>query len=96
MTACEEGNTRIGYTITKKTGNSVERSRMKRRLRSAISKALGEIHEKAEIEKKEHLEICGDMVIVARRSSISEPHALLVSKLTKGIDRLLAKGNKAV
>ncbi len=76
---------RIGYTVTKKTGNSVERSRIKRRLKMAATKAVGQYGKPLE----------GEAVIVARRSAINEPFGSLVANLTKGIDRLLAKGKKA-
>lgn len=87
LAVAEEGEARprIGYTVTKKTGNSVERSRIKRRLKMAATKAVGQYGKPLE----------GEAVIVARRSAINEPFGSLVANLTKGIDRLLAKGKKA-
>jgi len=98
----------IGYTVTKKTGNAVERNRIKRRLRTAVREAMRQAEagmaEKAmaqaegnglRTDDKPHGRISGQMVIVARRSVLVEPHGSLVAKITKGIDRLVAKGKKA-
>ncbi|MEH0071379.1 ribonuclease P protein component [Pannonibacter sp. Pt2-lr] len=37
MKRADEGPARVGYTVTKKTGNAVERNRIKRRLRAAVA-----------------------------------------------------------
>lgn len=85
---------RVGYTVTKKIGNSVERNRIRRRLRQAIAEAIAS-KLVATDNKAPHGGIAGEMVVVARRNAIDETYADLVNKFTKGIDRLLAKGNKA-
>jgi ribonuclease P protein component len=84
----------VGYTITKKIGNSVERNRIRRRLRQAVAEA---VKNKLNYQggDKPHGGLKGEMVIVARRSAIDQDYQALVSKFTKGIDRLVAKGNKA-
>ncbi len=65
---------RVGYTVTKKTGNSVVRSRIKRRLRAAVA-AL----ESADIPPK------ADFVLVGREAALSIPFQNLVSDLKSGL-----------
>lgn len=76
---------RIGYTVTRKCGNAVERNRIRRRLRQAAGKAVRELE----------YGLSGEMVIVARREVLEARFDTLAAKITKGIDRLAAKGNKA-
>lgn len=94
LSGCEKGFPRIGYTVTKKIGNSVERNRIRRRLRQAIATAMQNKLESL-ASNPSHRSLCGEMVVVARRSAMDESFLSLVSKFTKGIDRLAAKGNKA-
>ncbi|MDN3721825.1 ribonuclease P protein component [Roseibium salinum] len=58
----KDGAPRVGYTVTKKTGNSVMRSRIKRRLRAAVAELdPGEVPQSA------------DFVLVARDSALTLP-----------------------
>ncbi|WP_127144466.1 ribonuclease P protein component [Pelagibacterium montanilacus] len=69
-------DTGIGYTVTKKTGNAPERSRIKRRLRAAAKACAGTF-------------IPGhDYVLIGRRESLSEPFGSLVSGLETSIERI--------
>lgn len=69
---------RVGYTVTKKTGNSVMRSRIKRRLRAAVAElAPGEIPQNA------------DFVLVARDSALTLPFQKLVADLKSGLHQVL-------
>lgn len=68
---------RIGYTVTKKMGNSPERNRIRRRLREAIRIAGGE-----------HAAAGTDYVLVGRRAALSQPFELLVADLISGFDAL--------
>lgn len=68
---------RIGYTVTKKMGNSPERNRIRRRLRAAIHLAGGA-----------HAVPGTDYVLVGRRAALSQPFELLVADLISGFDAL--------
>ena len=59
----------VGFTVTKKVGNSPERNRMKRRLRAAAAACAGDF-------KPGH-----DYVLLARREALSQPFARMVADL---------------
>lgn len=84
----------VGYTVTKKIGNSVERNRIRRRLRQALAEAM-KMRLESQKDETPHGGFQGEMVVVARPSAIDQDYKDLVSNFTKGIDRIAAKGNKA-
>lgn len=61
---------RVGFTVTKKHGNAVERNRMRRRLKEAVRQSAGFAM------KPGH-----DYVIVARREVLTVPFAELAAQL---------------
>lgn len=65
---------RVGFTVTKKQGNAVERNRMKRRLREAVRQS-------AQFAMKDG----HDYVIVARRELLSAPFAEVTKALSERI-----------
>ena len=70
---------RVGFTVTKKHGNAVERNRMRRRLKEAVRLSAGFAM------KPGH-----DYVIVARRDLLNAPF----DRLTKGLgERIESKQN---
>ena len=77
----QEPACRIGLTVTKKTGNSVERNRIRRRLREALrlgGMARGEIATgKAR-----------DYVVVARRETLARNFDLLQADLARAFERI--------
>ncbi|MFD1695452.1 ribonuclease P protein component [Roseibium aestuarii] len=73
-----ETPSRVGYTVTKKTGNSVVRSRIKRRLRAAV-RAL----DPADVPPR------ADFVLVGREAALSHPFENLVSDLRTGLRQVL-------
>ncbi len=66
----------IGFTVTKKTGNSPERNRIKRRLRAAVTACARDF-------VPHH-----DYVLVGRREALSEPFTKLVADLGALITRV--------
>jgi ribonuclease P protein component len=66
----------IGFTVTKKVGNSPERNRIKRRMREAV-------RARADDFSPRH-----DYVLVGRREALTEPFAKLVSELGVLIDKV--------
>lgn len=90
---CEdEDGLQAGYTVTAKTGNAVERNRMKRRLRHAVAAAADNAKREMPGPQKA---ICGEIILIARRRALDISHQAMVLELTKGIDRLLSKSKKA-
>jgi len=75
------GPARFGFTVTKRVGNSVERNRIRRRLRGAVEAgAPGR-------GRAGH-----DYVLVARREALGEPFAAMVGELEQALDRLARQG----
>jgi len=69
---------RVGYTVTKKTGNSVVRSRIKRRLRAVV----------AALDPKE-VPTEADFVIVARQDALTAPFPKMIADLKSGLVQVL-------
>lgn len=65
----------VGFTVTKKVGNSPERNRMKRRLRAAAAACADDF-------RPGH-----DYVLLARREALNRPFA----KMIKDLNGLIAK-----
>jgi ribonuclease P protein component len=68
---------RIGFTVTKKAGNAVERNRIRRRLRAAARDAM---------DRKARAGF--DYVLIARREAISAPYPALIESLGRALARL--------
>lgn len=69
---------RVGLTVTKKTGNAVERNRIRRRLRAAVKRVAGRQG--------------FDYVLIARREAIRAPFPALVENLERALKRLHKAG----
>ncbi|MFD2344469.1 ribonuclease P protein component [Sinorhizobium terangae] len=70
-----DGDARVGFTVTKKHGNAVERNRMRRRLKEAVRLSAGFAM------KPGH-----DYVIVARRDLLHAPFDTLTRALCDRIE----------
>lgn len=66
----------IGYTVTKRTGNAPERSRIKRRLRAAVAACQSQF-------QPQH-----DYVLIGRRSVLSTPFSTLVRALDEAAQNI--------
>ncbi len=69
----------VGFTVTKKTGNSPQRNRIKRRLRAAVRACGADFH-------AQH-----DYVLVGRRDALTLPFSKIVSDLSSAIAKVHAK-----
>jgi len=76
--ATDDAQAGIGFTVTKKTGNSPQRNRIKRRLRAAVTACARDF-------------VPGhDYVLVGRREALSDPFSKLVADLGALIVRVHA------
>ena len=65
---------RVGYTVTKKSGNAVQRNRIRRRLKEAVRQ-----HVAGDMAPG------SDYVIVGRSEILTAPHGQLTAELTRRI-----------
>jgi ribonuclease P protein component len=76
--AVEANEPGVGFTVTKKTGNSPERNRIRRRLRAAAG-ACGTLFQ------PQH-----DYVLIGRREALTAPFTKVVADLTSAISKVHA------
>jgi ribonuclease P protein component len=85
QTPSQEPACRIGLTVTKKTGNSVERNRIRRRLREALRlSGLAGGMARGEIATGK----ARDYVVVARRETLTRDFDLLQADLARAFERI--------
>jgi ribonuclease P protein component len=72
-----EAGPRVGFTVTKKIGDAVERNRIRRRLKEALGRAA------AVAPAPGH-----DYVLMARRAALARPFAALVADIEKAFARM--------
>ncbi len=70
-------NCRIGFTVSRKVGNAVQRNRARRRLRAAT----------AEILKQTNIPPC-DLVMIGRVSTLDRPYVDLCRDVNAALRRL--------
>jgi len=73
----DDGPARVGFTVSKKVGNAVERNRVRRRLREIVRHASGEA------ARPGH-----DYVLVGRRAGLSAPFGGLLEDFKSALQRL--------
>ena len=75
--AAEAASVRVGFTASRKVGNSVKRNRARRRLRAVASEVL-----------EHHAEPGMDFVLIARPATVERDYQALVGDLVAGLKRL--------
>jgi ribonuclease P protein component len=75
LDVCLNGAARVGFTVTKKTGNSVQRNRIRRRLKSAIDKISQELFTR-QLSKPDY-----DYVLIARELVLHTDFLSLANEL---------------
>lgn len=68
---------RVGFTVSRKVGNAVERNRARRRLRAAVAQVLGD-----------NARPGYDFVVIGRAATLTRPFSALVSDLRIALKRL--------
>jgi len=75
---------RFGFTVTRQVGKAVERNRIKRRLKAAVTDVA-----------MQHARRDFDYVVIARRPALTSDFDALVSDLVKALERVHRPGAQA-
>jgi ribonuclease P protein component len=73
----EDGPVRVGFTVSKKVGNAVERNRVRRRLREVVRLA-----------PPDQMRQGHDYVLVGRRAALDLPFGRLIEDLGRAVGRV--------
>jgi ribonuclease P protein component len=75
----DDGPVRVGFTVSKKVGNAVERNRVRRRLREVVR-----------LSKPERMRAGHDYVLIGRRAALKRPFAQMMEEFDGALQRLHA------
>ena len=75
---------RIGYTATKKTGNAVERNRIKRRMRAVVHQVMPIYARQAH-----------DYVLIGKRAALNTEFETMVAELGSSLSRVHQNSDKS-
>jgi len=78
----DTGPVRIGFTVSKKVGNAVERNRVRRRLREIVR-----------LSDQNRLQSGHDYVLVGRRAALKLPFDRLAQDFEGALRRAMTRGN---
>ena len=73
----DEGAVRVGFTVSRKVGNAVQRNRVRRRLREIVR-----------LSDRAHLHAGHDYVLVGRRAALTIPYAQIAEAFTGALTKL--------
>jgi ribonuclease P protein component len=73
----DDGPPRVGFTVSKKVGNAVERNRVRRRLREIVR-----------LSDAGRLRAGNDYVVVGRRAALNLPFERLIEDFARALDRI--------
>jgi ribonuclease P protein component len=73
----DTGLSRVGFTVSKKVGNAVERNRVRRRLREVVR-----------LSDASRLRAGNDYVLVGRRAALNAPFARLIEDFSNALERV--------
>ena len=76
----DEGPPRVGFTVSRKVGNAVERNRVRRRLREIVRRTPAGLH------------AGHDYVLVGRRAALAEPFERMIAALDTALERVHRRG----
>ena len=81
----DQGPPRVGFTVSKKVGNAVERNRTRRRLRELVRRAAAD-----------RLQAGHDYVLIGRRAALALPFERLIAELNGALDRVHTGRGRAI
>jgi ribonuclease P protein component len=79
----DEGQVRVGFTVTKKVGTATERNRIRRRLRELVKRV-------EDVSLRPH----NDYVLVGRRAALDRGFELMIDDLRSALDRIARRSSK--
>lgn len=80
----DQGPVRIGFTVSKKVGNAVERNRVRRRLREIVR-----------LSRADALRPGHDYVLVGRRAALALPFDRMMQEFDGALRRVHARAGKS-
>lgn len=79
----EEGGVKVGFTVTKKTGNSVVRNRIRRRLRAAVAEEIAKSGTPG-----------WDYVVIGRNTALEAPYDIILRDLRYALRKVVKSEQK--
>jgi ribonuclease P protein component len=80
----QDGPVRVGFTVSKKVGNAVERNRVRRRLREVIR-----------LSSEARMRPGHDYVLIGRRAALELPFERLIEDFARALGRVHSKSGPA-
>jgi ribonuclease P protein component len=80
----DDGPSRVGFTVSKKVGNAVERNRIRRRLREVVRHAADDAARPGR-----------DYVVIGRRAGLNAPFGGMLEDFKSALQRLEKERGKA-